>query len=106
MPKRKPPAEKKTWARYLRDGWHLTLATGEELLPSRDLDATEAGQFSRTMPVYRIGFAMPVVELTGQRPEIAKELAKVAEGHEYDTNAVSLFEGAGGIHAVVFEYHH
>jgi hypothetical protein len=106
MPKRKPPAAKKTWARQLRDGWHLMLATGEDLRPTRELDVVEAAQLARTLPVYWFGFMVPVRELTGQSAEIAAELAKVADSFAFDTTSLYLFEAPGGVKAVVFEYHH
>lgn len=107
MPKRKAPAAKRTWARIVGREWRVTHVSGETLRPVRDLDLPEARRLTATLPVFALGYLLPVRDLTGDRASIAAELAMAEEddvGPEF--NSVALFRGDRGTEAVVIERHH
>jgi len=50
MPKRKPPPERRVWARVINHAWRATLVDGEVLTPIRDITAAEAADVSASLP--------------------------------------------------------
>ncbi|TBN57370.1 hypothetical protein EYE40_08145 [Glaciihabitans arcticus] len=106
MPKRKPPAKPKVWARIVRGGWELYLPDGTTLTPARELSRTEARTLSRTHSTIRIGYLQPCVDLTGDEEAISSELALVEDPPDTGMNSVHLYRSTGGIEAIVFEIHH
>ena len=112
MPKRKPPAPPKLWARAVGRQWQIYLPTGETLESVEELDVAMAARMGRTLPTYWISFLSPVRDLTGDQPAIAAELHNVVwtggdltEATVYK-NSVHLFASPSGTRAVVFEFHH
>lgn len=107
MPKRKPPPEKRVWARIVNREWRVNLPSGEILTPVRLLSKAEAQTLSMTLPVYYLGFVLPVRDLTSDRALIAAELAHTGDdvtGPEW--NELHLFRGDRGTEAVIIEHHH
>lgn len=107
MPKRKPPPEKRVWARIVDREWRVNLVSGEILRPVRDLSVEDARRAASTLPVFYLGFLLPVRELTGNRSSIESELAQPrdeVEGVEW--NSFSLFRGDRGTEAVIIEHNH
>ena len=106
MPKRKPPPEKRIWARMLGTEWQINLLDGEVLKPVRDLTAPEARELVSGRRVFLISYLSPVRELTGDSRTIETQLAAVSNEPALFANSASLFRGARGSEAVVLEYHH
>jgi hypothetical protein len=108
MAKRKPPPEKKVWARIVNQSWEIYLTNGETLRPIKLIGRGQAEQMARAMSVYRISFLSPVVNLTGNEKQIASELALVDDSgrSDFDTNTVWIFGADTQTRAVVFEYNH
>lgn len=107
MPKRKAPPTPKVWARIVDREWRVHLVGGETLRPVKELTAKEARVAAQSLPVYSLGYLLPVEELTGDGAAIETELARAhgrVEGFEGNTFALS--RGERGSEAVVVERHH
>src|SRR5664279_123362 len=107
MPKRKPPPEKRVWARLVNREWRVNLVSGEILRPVRELSVLEARSAASSLPVFYLGFLIPVRELTGDRSAIESELALSeddVEGSEW--NSFTLFRGDRGTEAVIIDHNH
>lgn len=105
-PKRKPPPDRKVWARIVGGEWHINLPDGTKFTHRRDLDRLEAGKLAKTLPVYLISYLSPVVDLTGDAVAIEKEVANTSENFRLFSNTAALFSTPSGTQAVVFEHHH
>ena len=85
--------------------WEVILTHGEILRLFDDLDVDRARQLASSMPVFLIGYLMPVVDLSDDSVALEKAIAEVdLEGPEYNT--VHLFGSREGTRAVVFDHHH
>lgn len=107
MPKRKPPPEKRIWARIVNREWRVHLVSGEVLTPVRDLPIGEAREFAKLLPVYFLGYGLPVRDLTNDANAISSEFALAAadiSGPEF--NELRLFRGDRGTEAVIIERFH
>ncbi|MDQ1561339.1 MAG: hypothetical protein QOE85_680, partial [Actinomycetota bacterium] len=51
MAKRKPPPEKKVWARIVNQGWEIYLTNGETLRPIELIGREQAERLARTLSV-------------------------------------------------------
>lgn len=106
MPKRKPPLERRVWARLINHEWRVTLVDGEVLTPVRDLERGEVGDLARNLPTFLIGFLEPVRALTGDADAISAEIGRITVDGGIETNRASLFRGSVGTEAVVLEHRH
>lgn len=107
MTKRRPPTEKRDWARIVNREWRLNLATGEALTPVRELSKGEAKVLAETLPVYYFGYLIPVRQLTGDSTAIARELAQSAsDASDPEYNEFHLFRGDRGTDAVIVVHQH
>jgi len=107
MPKRKPPPERRVWARVIDREWRLNLVGGEVLRPERELSVEDARRAAAAMPVFYLGYLLPVLELTADSSSIESELNRSREdidGPEW--NSFALFRGDRGAEAMIIEHHH
>lgn len=95
------------WARVVDREWRVHLVSGETLGPVSSLTTESARHAARSLPVYMIGFLLPVEELTGDEAAINAELARpYDELGGFEGNTFALFRGDRGTEAVVIERHH
>lgn len=107
VPKRKPPPAQRVWARVVDREWRVHLVSGEILRLVSDLTTESARQAARSLPVYTIGYLLPVTELTGDEAAMGAELARpYDEVDGFEGNTFALFRGDRGTEAVVIERHH
>ena len=107
MPKRKPPPEKRTWARIVNREWQLNLVDGEILTPVRELSVLEGRQLIRNLRVFYFGYGMPVRELSGDGAAIESELKLVSGDVRIpERNGLELYRSTDGAEAVVIYHQH
>lgn len=106
MPKRKPPPEKRVWARSLNGDWQIILPSGEKLTRVATLTVEEARRMTAPSMVLILSFGQPVREIAGSSPEFEHELAKVRPEYTLFSNSLSTFRGDRETAAIVFEWHH
>ncbi len=107
MPKRKPPPEQRVWARMVDREWRVTLVSGEVLRPVHELSVVDARSATLRLPVFFLGFLLPVRELTGDRSLIDSELAQSrddVDGPEW--NSFTLFRGDRATEALIIDHNH
>jgi len=107
MPNRKTPPEKRVWARMVIREWRVNLVSGEVLQPVRELQVEEARRADSSMPVFYLGYLIPVRELTGDIASIESELAQSRQDDDgFEWNSFALFRGDRGTEAVIIEHNH
>lgn len=95
------------WTRIVDREWRVHLVSGETLRLVKDLTAEEARDSAQTLPVYSLGYLLPVEELTGDGAAIETELARAHDRVEgFEGNTFALFRGEGRTEAAVIERHH